>query len=51
MDTTVKLFKGNNVGENATNFLNGIRHRFLTTSTYSKEEKIEYFELSLKDGS
>ncbi|KAJ7357915.1 hypothetical protein DFH08DRAFT_687027 [Mycena albidolilacea] len=50
-DTTVKLFKGDNVGENATDFLNGIRRRFLTTSTYSEEEKIKYFELSLKDGS
>ncbi|KAJ7340026.1 hypothetical protein DFH08DRAFT_938796 [Mycena albidolilacea] len=50
-DTTVKLFKGDSVGENATDFLNGIRRRFLTTSTYSEEEKIEYFELSLKDGS
>jgi hypothetical protein len=50
-DTTVKLFKGDNVGENATDFLNGIRCHFLTTSTYSEEEKIKYFELSLKDGS
>jgi hypothetical protein len=50
-DTTVKLFKGDNVGENATDFLNGIWCRFLTTSTYSEEEKIKYFELSLKDGS
>ncbi|KAJ7114885.1 hypothetical protein C8R44DRAFT_880945 [Mycena epipterygia] len=50
-DTNIKLFKGSNVGENATDFLNGIRRRFLANSTYSEEEKIEYFELSLKDGS
>jgi hypothetical protein len=50
-DTTIKLFKGDNVDENATDFLNGIRRHFLITSTYSEEEKIKYFELSLKDGS
>ncbi|KAF8187311.1 hypothetical protein K438DRAFT_1972934 [Mycena galopus ATCC 62051] len=50
-DSTFKPFKGDGIGENATDFLNGLRRRFLTTSTYTEAEKVEYFELSLKDGS
>ncbi|KAJ7710328.1 hypothetical protein B0H17DRAFT_1190099 [Mycena rosella] len=51
MDTTIKLFKGDGVGENATDFLNAIRCRILLSAAWTDDQKIEYFELSLKDGS
>ncbi|KAJ7688573.1 hypothetical protein B0H17DRAFT_1135545 [Mycena rosella] len=50
-DTTIKLFKGDGVRENATDFLNAIRRRILLSAACTDDQKIEYFELSLKDGS
>ncbi|KAJ7123806.1 hypothetical protein C8R43DRAFT_899512, partial [Mycena crocata] len=49
----VKLFKGDGIGENATDFLNSIRRRFFgaAAANATDTEKIEYFELCLKDGS
>ncbi|KAJ7265606.1 hypothetical protein C8J57DRAFT_1511366 [Mycena rebaudengoi] len=45
------LFKGDAAGENATDFLNAIRRRILLSPAWKDDEKIEYFELSLKSGS
>ncbi|KAJ7692389.1 hypothetical protein B0H17DRAFT_1200465 [Mycena rosella] len=46
-----KLFKGDGLGENATDFLNAIRRRNLVSPTWKDAEKLEFFELSLKSGS
>jgi hypothetical protein len=48
-DTNIKLFKGDGIAENTTDFLNTIRRRTLV-GTWSEEDNIEYLELSLKDG-
>ncbi|KAJ6613025.1 hypothetical protein B0H10DRAFT_2222595 [Mycena sp. CBHHK59/15] len=44
------LFKGDGIGENATDFLNAIRRRNLLNPTWKDPEKLEFFELSLKSG-
>ncbi|KAJ6533138.1 hypothetical protein B0H19DRAFT_1383766 [Mycena capillaripes] len=49
-DLNVHLFKGDGIGENATDFLNAIRRRILLSPTWKDEEKLEFFELSLKSG-
>ncbi|KAJ7472503.1 hypothetical protein FB451DRAFT_1398718 [Mycena latifolia] len=46
-----KLFKGDGLGENTTDFLNAIRRRNLVSPTWKDAEKLEFFELSLKSGS
>ncbi|KAJ7436178.1 hypothetical protein FB451DRAFT_1379095 [Mycena latifolia] len=46
-----KLFKGDGLGENATDFLNAIHRRNLVSPTWKDAEKLEFFELSLKSGS
>ncbi|KAJ7210145.1 hypothetical protein GGX14DRAFT_626524 [Mycena pura] len=50
-DLNPRLFKGDGIGENATDFLNAIRRRNLLSPTWKDEEKLEFFELSLKSGS
>ncbi|KAJ7190726.1 hypothetical protein GGX14DRAFT_603802, partial [Mycena pura] len=50
-DLNPRLFKGDGVGENATDFLNAIRRRNLLSPTWKDDEKLEFFELSLKSGS
>ncbi|KAJ7161550.1 hypothetical protein C8R46DRAFT_1283769 [Mycena filopes] len=51
MAETLILFRGDAAGENATDFLNSIKRRGLTTPGFDDSKKIEYFELSLKSGS
>jgi hypothetical protein len=51
MAETTVLFRGDAPGENATDFLNSIKRRGLTTPGWKDDDKIEYFELSLKTGS
>ncbi|KAJ7436289.1 hypothetical protein B0H11DRAFT_2365126 [Mycena galericulata] len=46
-----KLFKGDSVGENATDFLNSMRRRNLLSPGWKDDEKLEFFELCLKSGS
>ncbi|KAJ6561363.1 hypothetical protein B0H10DRAFT_2239930 [Mycena sp. CBHHK59/15] len=50
-DLNPKLFKGDGIGENVTDFLNSIRRRNLLSPTWADDQKIEFFELSLKSGS
>ncbi|KAJ6610173.1 hypothetical protein B0H10DRAFT_2225304 [Mycena sp. CBHHK59/15] len=50
-EVTPKLFKGDGIGENTTDFLNAIRCRNLLSPTWQDDQKLEYFELSLKSGS
>ncbi|KAF8161915.1 hypothetical protein K438DRAFT_304361 [Mycena galopus ATCC 62051] len=50
-DANPKLFKGDGVGENATDFLNSMRRRNLLSPSWKDEEKLEFFELCLKSGS
>jgi hypothetical protein len=51
MAETPVLFRGDAPGENATDFLNSIKCRGLMTPGWKDDDKIEYFELSLKTGS
>ncbi|KAJ7663447.1 hypothetical protein B0H17DRAFT_1211699 [Mycena rosella] len=50
-DINPKLFKGDGVGENTTDFLNSMRRRNLVSPNWKDPEKLEFFELSLKSGS
>ncbi|KAF7348940.1 CCHC-type domain-containing protein [Mycena venus] len=50
-DANPRLFRGDGINENATDFLNTIRRRNLLSPTWKDEEKLEFFELSLKSGS
>jgi hypothetical protein len=45
------LFRGDAPGENATDFLDYIKRCGLTIPGWKDDDKIEYFELSLKTGS
>jgi arginine/lysine/ornithine decarboxylase len=50
MAETLVLFRGDAAGEKATDFLNSIKHRGLTTPGFDNNKKIEYLQLSLKSG-
>ncbi|KAJ6476970.1 hypothetical protein C8R45DRAFT_1102257 [Mycena sanguinolenta] len=50
-DLNPHLFKGDGIGENATDFLNSIRCQNLLSPTWQDKQKLEFFELSLKSGS
>ncbi|KAJ7649211.1 hypothetical protein B0H17DRAFT_1215374 [Mycena rosella] len=47
-DANPKLFKGDGISENATDFLNAMRRRNLLSPSWKDVEKLEFFELCKK---